>query len=278
MPVIEKKPTSPGSRGMSTSDFAEITDSTPKKGLIVRLKRYSGRNNTGRITVAHRGGGAKRMYRKVSFKRPLEENLEIEAIHYDPIRSANIALVKDKSDKYQYILATTKMKKGTKLTSGEGVFKDGSQVKLKDLPTATFIHNIELSPGRGGQMCRSAGAYASFLGTDGKYALVKLPSGEVRRILGECVATIGIVGNIDQNKVTIGKAGRTRYLGRRPQVRGKAKNPVDHPHGGGEGNTSIGLKGGPKTPWGMPALGYKTRKRNIKSDRFIVKSRSKSKR
>lgn len=275
MPIKLKKPTSPGSRGMTVSTFAHITKKAPEKSLITRIKKHSGRNNTGRITVAHRGGGMKTLYRKVSFVRPAEETLEVKAIEYDPNRSADIALVVDKNGKLSYILATTKMKVGRKIESGDQIFKDGSQVKLKDLPTATFIHNIELRPGQGGQICRSAGAYGSFLGLDGKYALIKLPSGEVRKILGECLATVGIVGNLDQSKVNIGKAGRTRYLGRRPQVRGKAKNPVDHPHGGGEGNTPIGLKGGPKTPWGLPALGFRTRSRKHQTNKFIVKKRSK---
>lgn len=278
MPVRLRKPTSPGSRGMSISTFAEITaKKAPEKSLLTRISKHSGRNNTGRITVAHRGGGAKQLYRKVSFKRPSEEKLEVKAVEYDPNRTANIALVVDQDGKISYILATTKMKVGQKIESGDRIFKDGSQVKLKDLPTATFIHNIELRPGRGGQICRSAGACASFLGLDGKYALIKLPSGEVRKVLAECLATVGIVGNLDQSKIKIGKAGRTRYLGRRPQVRGKAKNPVDHPHGGGEGNTPIGLKGGPKTPWGLPALGYRTRKRKHQTNKFIVKRRNQGK-
>ena len=277
MPVIAKKPTSPGSRGMVLSDFSDITKKQPEKSLTVRIKRTGGRNNTGRISVAHRGGGAKKIYRLVDFKRDVEGTLTVLAIEYDPNRSANIALVSDESGKKSYILATSKMKVGQKVISGEGIYKDGSQVKLVDLPTATFIHNIEVNPGTGAKLCRSAGAYASFLGLDGKYAIIKLPSGETRKLLGECLATIGVVGNIDHNKVVSGKAGRTRHLGRRPHVRGKAMNPVDHPHGGGEGNTSIGMPG-PKTPWGLPTLGYKTRKKKNRTDNYILKKRSTKKR
>jgi large subunit ribosomal protein L2 len=276
MPVINRKPTTDGQRGMSFSDFAEITKTKPQKSLTRNLQKHAGRNNTGKITVAHRGGGSKRLYRQISFKRPLERSYEVEAIEYDPNRTANIALVKNDLGQKEYILATSKMKPGLKIANSEGSIKDGSQVKLKDIPTATFIHNIELTPGKGGQMCRSAGAYASFLGLDGKYALVKLPSGETRKILGECTACVGIVGNIDHSKIKIGKAGRTRHMGIRPTVRGKAKNPVDHPHGGGEGNTSIGLKS-PKTPWGVPALGYKTRNKKNTSSKYIIKSRTKGK-
>lgn len=273
MAMILKKPTTPGQRGMTVSDFAEITKSTPHKGLTKRINKFSGRNNTGRITVAHRGGGAKTLYRLVEFKRVENQKLDIEAIEYDPNRSANIALVSTTEGKKQYILATSKMKVGQKIAGG---IKEGNSVQLKDIPSATLIHNIELRPGQGGKICRAAGTYANMLGLDGKFAVIKLPSGETRKILAECQATIGIVGNIDQNKVNIGKAGRMRHLGRRPTVRGKAKNPVDHPHGGGEGNTSIGLKR-PKTPWGMPALGYKTRKKGKSTDTFIIKSRSKRK-
>lgn len=272
MPVINKKPNTPGQRGMSVSDFSELTKKRPEKSLTQRLKRHSGRNNSGKITVAHRGGGAKQLYRIISFKRALARQLTVEAVEYDPFRTSWIALVKDDAGKKEYILATSKMKAGSKIPASETSIKDGNILKLKDIPTATLIHNIELSPGHGGQICRSAGSYASFLGLDGKYASVKLPSGETRRILAECTASIGIVSNIDHSKVKIGKAGRTRHLGKRPTVRGKAKNPVDHPHGGGEGNTSIGLKH-PKTPWGLPALGYKTRIKKKSTNQYIIKGR-----
>lgn len=274
MAMILKKPNTPGQRGMTVSDFKEITKKKPQKSLVVRLKKYSGRNNTGRITVSHRGGGAKSLYRIVDFKRQADTDLKVKAIEYDPNRSANIALVEDGEGKPNYILASAQMKPG--LTIKPNTVKEGSTLKLKDIPTATFIHNIELRPGQGGKMCRAAGTYASFLGLDGKYAVIKLPSGETRKIVSECTATIGIVGNIDQNKVSIGKAGRKRHMGIRPTVRGKAQNPVDHPHGGGEGNTSLGMPG-PKTPWGLPALGYKTRKKGKDTDKFIIKSRSKRK-
>lgn len=274
MPIILRKPTTDGQRGMSVLDFSDLTKKKPSRRLTSRISNTGGRNNTGRITVAHRGGGAKKIYRHISFKRVQDQDLEIKAIEYDPNRSANIALVADDAKKEQYILATTKMKPGQKIKTA-GSIKDGNTVSLKDLPTATLIHNIEMKPGRGGQMCRAAGSYATFLGLDGKYALVKLPSGEVRKMISECQATVGVVGNLDHNKVVIGKAGRTRHMGIRPTVRGKAKNPVDHPHGGGEGNTSIGLKR-PKTPWGFPTLGYRTRNRKRLSDKYIIKSRHKA--
>lgn len=274
MAVILKNPQTPGQRGMSVADFSEISKKKPEKNLTKRLKKHAGRNNTGRITVAHRGGGSKRLYRLISFNRRSDEALKVEAIEYDPNRTAHIALVSNDQGQKKYILATSKMKPGSKISAVQNSFKDGNQAKLKDLPTATLIHNIELSPGAGGKLCRSAGAAASFLGLDGKYALIKLPSGETRRILAECTATIGQVGNLDLNKIKLGKAGRTRYLGRRPVVRGKAKNPVDHPHGGGEGNTPIGLTH-PKTPWGAPALGFKTRRKKNKNNQFIIKSRNK---
>ncbi len=271
--MLLKKPTSPGQRGMTVSDFAEVTKTTPQKGLVKRIKKFSGRNNTGRITVAHRGGGARTLYRMVEFKRTIDQKLQVEAIEYDPNRSANIALVKTDEGGKKYILASSKMKAGQKIGAG---IKEGSCIELKNIPSATLIHNIELRPNQGGKICRAAGAYASMLGLDGKFAVIKLPSGETRKVLSDCKATIGIVGNIDQNKVNIGKAGRKRHMGIRPTVRGKAKNPVDHPHGGGEGNTSIGLKR-PKTPWGMPALGFRTRKKSKKLENFIIKSRNKRK-
>ncbi|SHK36209.1 50S ribosomal protein L2 [Paramaledivibacter caminithermalis] len=270
------RPTSPGVRQMTVSTFEEITKHEPEKSLVVTLKKNSGRNNQGRITVRHRGGGYKIKYRIIDFKRDKEGiPAKITAIEYDPNRSANIALLTYADGEKRYILAPNKLSVGDTVLSGEGAdIKPGNALKLKNIPVGTMIHNIELKPGKGGQLVRSAGTAAQLMAKEGSYAHVRLPSGEVRLIRVECKATIGQVGNLDHENTTIGKAGRKRHMGIRPTVRGSVMNPNDHPHGGGEGRAPIG-RPNPCTPWGKPALGYKTRKKNKKSDKFIIKRRSK---
>jgi len=269
------RPTSPGRRGMTGSTFEEITKSEPEKSLLLPLKKKAGRNSQGRITVRHRGGGAKRRLRILDFKRDkVGVPGRVAAIEYDPNRSANIALIYYADGEKRYILAPLGVNVGDSIKSGEGAeLKVGNTLPLKLIPSGTLIHNIELNRGRGGQLVRSAGAAAQLLVKEGEYALVRLPSGEVRRIRSECLATIGQVGNVDHQNIKLGKAGRKRWLGWRPTVRGSAMNPCDHPHGGGEGRSPIG-KPGPKTPWGKPALGYRTRKAKA-SDKMIVKRRGK---
>ena len=273
MPIRQYRPTSPGRRSMSVSTFEEVTKTRPEKSLTVRLKKHSGRNNQGKITTRHRGGGAKRAYRLIDFKRnKLEVPAKVAAIEYDPNRSARIALLHYVDGEKRYILAPVGLKVGDRVVAGpDADIKPGNALPLKNIPTGTTIHNIELERGRGGQIVRSAGAGAQLMAKEGKYALLRLPSGEQRYVNILCMATIGQVGNVDHENVRIGKAGRSRHMGRRPTVRGSAMNPVDHPHGGGEGRAPIG--GQPQTPWGKPALGYKTRK-NKRSDRFIVRRRN----
>jgi large subunit ribosomal protein L2 len=273
MPVRQYRPTSPGRRGMSVSTFEEITKTRPEKSLTVRLKKHAGRNNRGRITTRHRGGGAKRAYRLIDFKRnKLEVPAKVAAIEYDPNRSARIALLHYVDGEKRYILAPVGLKVGDRVVAGpDADIKPGNALPLKNIPTGTTIHNIELERGRGGQIVRGAGTGAQLMAKEGKYALLRLPSGEQRYVNILCMATIGQVGNVDHENVRIGKAGRSRHMGRRPTVRGSAMNPVDHPHGGGEGRAPIG--GQPQTPWGKPALGYKTR-RNKRTDRFIVRRRN----
>jgi len=273
MPIRQYRPTSPGRRGMSVSTFEEITKTKPEKSLTVRLKKHSGRNNQGRITVRHRGGGVKRAYRIIDFKRnKLGVPAKVAAIEYDPNRSARIALLHYIDGEKRYILAPVGLKVGDRVEAGpEADIKPGNALPLKNIPTGTTIHNIELERGRGGQMVRSAGVGAQLMAKEGNYALVRLPSGEQRQVHILCMATIGQVGNVDHENVSIGKAGRSRHMGRRPAVRGSVMNPRDHPHGGGEGRSPIG--GQPQTPWGKPALGYKTRK-NKRTDRFIVRRRN----
>jgi large subunit ribosomal protein L2 len=273
MPVRQYRPTSPGRRRMSVSTFEEITKTRPEKSLTVRLKKHAGRNNRGRITTRHRGGGAKRAYRLIDFKRnKLDVPAKVAAIEYDPNRSARIALLHYVDGEKRYILAPLGLKVGDHVVAGaDADIKPGNALPLKNIPTGTTVHNVELERGRGGQIVRSAGAGAQLMAKEGKYALLRLPSGEQRNVNILCMATIGQVGNVDHENVRIGKAGRSRHMGRRPTVRGSAMNPVDHPHGGGEGRAPIG--GQPQTPWGKPALGYKTRK-NKKSDRFIVRRRN----
>ncbi len=267
------RPTSPGRRGMVGLDFSEVSRKEPEKGLILPLRKNAGRNNQGRITVRHRGGGAKRMIRIVDFKRDkLGIPGKVAAIEYDPNRSANIALVNYVDGEKRYILAPVGLKVGDTVSSGEGAeIKPGSCLPLKLIPLGTAIHNIEINLGRGGQIVRSAGGSAQVMAKEAGYALVRLPSGELRRFHERCLASVGQVGNIDHANVSLGKAGRTRLAGWRPAVRGSAMTPRDHPHGGGEGRSPIGLPG-PKTPWGKPALGYRTR-RNKRSNRLILRRR-----
>ena len=273
MPLKVYKPTSPGRRGMTGSTFDEITKKEPEKSLLKPRKRKGGRSNQGRITVRHHGGGAKRMYRIIDFKRDkLGIRGEVASIEYDPNRSARIALIEYEDGEKRYILAPTGLKVGDKVMAGDGAdIKVGSALALRAIPTGTAIHNIELHRGKGGQLVRSAGGSAQLMAKEGSYALVRMPSGEIRRIHVECSATIGQVGNVDHRHIKLGKAGRKRHMGVRPTVRGSAMTPRDHPHGGGEGRSPVGLTG-PKTPWGKPALGYRTR-RNKVSDKMIVKRR-----
>ena len=267
------RPTSPGRRGMSGSTFEEITKGKPEKSLLLPLKKKAGRNSQGRITVRHRGKGAKRRLRIIDFKRDkVGVPGRVSAIEYDPNRSANIALIYYADGEKRYILAPLGLSVGDVIKSGsEAEIKPGNTLPLKLIPSGTLIHNIELERGRGGQLVRSAGVAAQLMVKEGEYALVRLPSGEVRRIRSDCLATIGQVGNIDHQGIKLGKAGRKRWLGWRPTVRGSAMNPRDHPHGGGEGSSPIGMPR-PKTPWGKPALGYRTRKPKS-SDKMIIKRR-----
>lgn len=267
------RPTSPGLRGRIGADFSEITKKEPEKSLLLPLKKRAGRNNQGKITVRHRGGGAKRKLRIIDFKRDkLGIPGKVVSIEYDPNRSANIALINYSDGDKRYILAPLELKVGDIVRSGEDAeVKPGNTLPLKLIPLGTAIHNIELHLGKGGQIVRSAGAAAQIMAKEAGYALVRLPSGELRRFDERCMATVGQVGNIDHANISLGKAGASRHRGRRPTVRGSAMTPRDHPHGGGEGRSPVGLTG-PKTPWGKPALGFKTR-RNKRSDKVIVKRR-----
>ncbi|WAA09430.1 50S ribosomal protein L2 [Fervidibacillus albus] len=276
MAIKSYKPTSNGRRGMTVSDFAEITTNKPEKTLLQPLHKKAGRNNQGKLTVRHQGGGHKRQYRVIDFKRDKDGIPgRVATIEYDPNRSANIALIHYHDGEKRYIIAPKGLKVGMDIVSGPNSdIKVGNALPLSDIPVGTVIHNIELKPGKGAQLVRSAGASAQVLGKEGKYVLVRLTSGEVRMILSSCRATIGQVGNEQHELINIGKAGRSRWLGKRPTVRGSVMNPNDHPHGGGEGRAPIGRKS-PMTPWGKPALGLKTRKKNKKSDKFIVRRRKK---
>ena len=276
MAIKKYKPTTNGRRGMSVSDFAEITTDQPEKSLLAPLHKKGGRNNQGRLTVRHQGGGHKRKYRVIDFKRDKDGIPgRVATIEYDPNRSANIALINYADGEKRYILAPKGLKVGTEIMSGaEADIKVGNALPLINIPVGTTIHNIELKPGRGGQLVRSAGAEAQLLGKEGRYVLVRLRSGETRMILSTCRATIGQVGNLEHELINIGKAGRSRWLGIRPTVRGSVMNPVDHPHGGGEGRAPIGRKS-PMSPWGKPTLGFKTRKKNKDSDKYIVRRRKK---
>ena len=269
------RPTSPGRRSMSGSTFEEITKSKPEKSLLLPLKKKGGRNSQGRITVRHRGGGAKRRLRIIDFKRnKLDVPGRVAAIEYDPNRSARIALIFYADGEKRYILAPSELNVGDIIKSGsDAEIRPGNTLPMKLIPSGTLLHNIEMQKGKGGQLVRSAGGVAQLMAKEGEYALVRLPSGEVRRIHSDCLATIGQVGNIDHRSIKLGKAGRKRWLGWRPTVRGSAMSPRDHPHGGGEGRSPIGMPG-PKTPWGKPTLGYRTRKSKA-SDKMIIKRRGK---
>ncbi len=276
MGIKKYKPTTPGLRGMTVSTFEEITTgNNPEKSLVVTLKKHSGRNNQGRITIRHRGGGYRPKYRVIDFKRKKDDIAgKVATIEYDPNRSANIALIAYADGEKRYIIAPNKLKVGDTVFSGEkSDIKVGNSLPLRNIPVGTIIHCIELKTGKGAQMVRSAGNGAQLMAKEADYAQVRLPSGEVRKVRIECRATIGEVGNIDHENIKIGKAGRTRHMGVRPTVRGSVMNPNDHPHGGGEGKTGIG-RVGPVTPWGKPALGYKTRKKNKPSNKYIVKKRN----
>ncbi len=271
MGIKKYKPTTNGRRGMSTLTNEEITTSTPEKSLLRKKTKTGGRNNQGRMTVQHIGGGAKRKYRVIDFKRnKVGVTGKVATIEYDPNRSANIALINYLDGEKRYIIAPKDLQVGMIIEAGEAVdIKVGNAMQLQNIPVGTLVHNVELKPGKGGEIARSAGQSVQILGRDGKYVIVRLQSGETRKILGTCMATVGVVGNEDYELVNIGKAGRTRHIGIRPTNRGSVMNPNDHPHGGGEGRTPIGRKA-PVTPWGKPALGYKTRKGKKASDKLIV--------
>ena len=275
MGIKKYNPTTPGLRGMTVSTFEEITAKAPEKSLTETLKKNAGRNVRGKITVRHRGDGARRKYRIIDFKRRKDDIPgTVATIEYDPNRTANIALIVYADGEKRYIIAPEKLKVGDVIFSGpEADIKVGNALPIANIPVGTMIHNIELKPGKGGQLARSAGNAAQLMAKEDKYAQVRLPSGEVRKVLIECRATIGEVGNSDHGNIQIGKAGRKRHMGWRPTVRGSVMNPNDHPHGGGEGRAPIGRKG-PVTPWGKPALGYKTRKKNKASNQYIVKRRN----
>lgn len=273
MATRKLKPTSPGRRFQTISTFEEITKSTPEKSLTKGLTKTAGRNNNGRITSRRRGGGTKRLYRIIDFKRnKVEVPATVASIEYDPNRSARIALLNYADGEKRYILCPVGLNKGDIILAGEKAdIKPGNALLLKNIPVGTIVHNIELHPGKGGQFCRAAGTYAQLIAKEGKYALLRMPSGEVRKVLATCCATVGQVGNIHHENITLGKAGRNRWLGRRPKVRGVAMNPIDHPLGGGEGRSSGGRH--PCSPWGMPAKGYKTRSKKKPSSKLIVKRR-----
>ncbi len=269
------KPTTPGRRGMSVTDYSGLSKVAPEKSLLTIVKKHAGRNNTGRITVRHHGGGNRQKYRIIDFKRDLTGMpATVLTLEYDPNRSAHIALVQYESGEKRYIVAPLGLKVGDTVVSGAGAdIKPGNALPLVNIPVGTFIHNVELYPGKGAQLARAAGVMAQLMGKEGNFALLRLPSGEMRRVPVACMATIGQVGNIDHENVALGKAGRTRHLGIRPTVRGSVMNPNDHPHGGGEGKSPIG-RPGPVTPWGKPALGYKTRDKHHRTDKYIVKRRN----
>ncbi len=275
MAIKTYKPTTPGRRGMTGLTFDEITASKPEKSLTTSISKSGGRNNNGRITTRHHGGGHKRLYRIIDFKRNKDEiPAKVATIEYDPNRSANIALLNYADGEKRYILAPKGLEVGMTVVSGPAAdIKVGNALEMRNMPEGTFIHNVELKPGKGGQLARSAGVSAQILGIEEKYVTVRLASGEVRKILGNCRATVGIVGNEDYSLVNLGKAGRSRWLGIRPTVRGSVMNPNDHPHGGGEGRTPIGRKS-PMTPWGKKAMGVKTRKTKKASDKLIVRRRN----
>ncbi len=275
MGIRKYNPTSPGLRGMTVSTFEEITANTPEKSITATLKKNAGRNVRGKITVRHRGGGTRPKYRIIDFKRNKDGIPgKVTTIEYDPNRSANIALIVYADGEKRYIIAPNKLAVGDVIVSGaEADIKVGNALPVKNIPVGTIIHNIELKPGKGAQLVRAAGNGAQLMAKEGAYASVRLPSGEVRRVRMECRATVGEVGNLDHENISLGKAGRTRHMGIRPTVRGSVMNPNDHPHGGGEGKAGIG-RVSPVTPWGKPALGYKTRKKNNPTNQYIVKRRN----
>jgi large subunit ribosomal protein L2 len=277
MPIRKPKPTSPGMRFVSYPDFAEITRSEPEKSLTEGLKKSGGRNSNGRKTSRHRGGGAKRLYRMIDFKRTKDGvPAKVAQIEYDPNRSAYIALLHYADGEKRYILAPGRLRVGATVESGPTAdIRVGNCVPLANMPPGTVVHNVELTPGRGGQMARSAGTGIQLLAKEGDYVTLRLPSGEMRLVRAECRATVGTIGNAEHQNIKIGKAGRKRHMGVRPQTRGTAMNPVDHPHGGGEGSTTPGRN--PVTPWGVPTLGYRTRKKRKQSDRYIVRGRRRGK-
>jgi large subunit ribosomal protein L2 len=277
MPIRKPKPTSPGRRFVMYPDYAEITRTEPEKSLTEGLKKSGGRNAYGRKTSRHRGGGAKRLYRKIDFKRRKDGvPAKVAEIEYDPNRSAYIALLNYADGEKRYILAPQRLRVGMTVQSGANVdVRVGNSLPLGNMPSGTVVHNVELTPGRGGQMARAAGAAVQLLAKEGDYVTLRLPSGEMRMVRAECRATVGTIGNSDHQNVKIGKAGRKRHMGVRPQTRGTAMNPVDHPHGGGEGSTTPGRH--PVTPWGVPTLGYRTRQKNKKSDQYIVRGRRRGK-
>jgi len=277
MPIKKVKPTSPGRRFATFSDFAEITKTTPEKSLTEGLKKSGGRNATGRKTARHRGGGAKRAYRKIDFKRTKDGvPAKVASIEYDPNRTSYIALLHYLDGEKRYILAPNRLRVGMMVESGpEADITTGNALPLANIPVGTLVHNVELQPGRGAQMGRSAGASIQLMAKEGGLATLRMPSSEMRQVRIECRATVGVIGNADHQNIDIGKAGRKRHMGVRPQTRGKAMNPVDHPHGGGEGGGSLGNH--PQTPWGKPTLGYRTRKKEKASDRYIVRGRRRGK-
>ena len=275
MGIKKYKPTSPGLRGMTVSTFEEITTTTPEKSLTTSLKKNAGRNNRGCITVRHKGGGSRRKYRIIDFKRNKDGiPAKVATIEYDPNRTANIALLVYADGEKRYIIAPNDIKVGDMIYSGpDADIKPGNALPLANIPVGTIIHCIELKAGKGAQLCRAAGGYAQLMAKEGDYAQVRLPSGEVRKVRIECKASIGEIGNIEHGNINLGKAGRKRHMGIRPTVRGSVMNPNDHPHGGGEGKAPVG-RPGPVTPWGKPALGYKTRKKHKQSNQYIVKARN----
>ena len=274
MGVKHFRPYTPSRRNMTVSDFDEITKKTPEKSLLAKKKKNAGRNSYGRITVRHQGGGNRQKYRIVDFKRKKDDmEATVVGIEYDPNRTSNIALIKYEDETISYILAPIGLKDGDKVVSGPNSdIRVGNCLPIENIPVGTMIHNIELNPGQGGKLVRTAGGEAQLMAKEGEYAHIRLPSGEMRLVLARCRATIGTIGNAEHSNIKIGKAGRKRHMGIRPTVRGSVMNPVDHPHGGGEGRAPVG-HAGPMTPWGKPALGYKTRKKNKQSNRMIVKRR-----
>ena len=274
MGIKTYRPYTPSRRNMTMSTFEEITKKTPEKSLLAKKKKNAGRNSYGRITVRHQGGGNRQKYRIIDFKRKKDDMpATVVGIEYDPNRTSNIALIKYEDGTLNYILAPLGLKDGDKVISGaKSDIRIGNCLPIENIPVGTLIHNIELNPGQGGKLVRTAGGEAQLMAKEGKYAHVRLPSGEMRLVLAKCRATIGTIGNTDHGNIKLGKAGRKRHMGIRPTVRGSVMNPVDHPHGGGEGRAPVG-HAGPLTPWGKPALGYKTRQKNKKSDKFIVKRR-----